>query len=169
VTRSFDLDPLERISVGTIGPPGDRQFFLRAAAGGETVVLNCEKFHVQGLITRILQFLEAQGVDVAPAGEPEAPAEPGQVEWAIGELGLGYDESRRMFLIVARQAASEEGTEPAELATARFWASPEQLRDFARQAAAVVASGRPLCPRCGLPIDPAGHPCPASNGSRPVV
>jgi uncharacterized repeat protein (TIGR03847 family) len=169
VARSFDLDPLERISVGTIGPPGGRQFFLRAAAGGETVVLNCEKFHVQGLVTRILQFLEAQGVDMAPAGEPGAPAEPGQVEWAIGELGLGYDEGRRMFLIVARQAASEEGTEPDELATARFWASPEQLRDFARQAAAVVASGRPLCPRCGLPVDPAGHPCPASNGSRPVV
>lgn len=169
MARSFDLDPLEGIAVGTVGPPGGRQFFLRAAAKGETVVLNCEKFHVQGLVTRILQFLEAQGVEAVSSAEAPPPAEPGQVEWAIGELGLGYDESRRMFIIVAREAPAAEGVDPAELATARFWASPEQLRDFARQAAAVVASGRPVCPRCGLPMDPAGHPCPASNGSRPVV
>ena len=25
-----------------------------------------------------------------------------------------------------------------------------------------------ICNRCGLPIDPAGHPCPAANGSRPI-
>lgn len=169
MARSFDLDPLDGIAVGTIGPPGGRQFFLRAAGKGESVVLNCEKFHVQGLVTRILQFLEAQGVEAAGSAEAAPPAEPGQVEWAIGELGLGYDESRKMFIIVAREAPAEEGADPAELATARLWASPEQLRDFARQAAAVVASGRPVCPRCGLPMDPAGHPCPASNGSRPVV
>jgi uncharacterized repeat protein (TIGR03847 family) len=95
------------------------------------------------------------------------------VEWAIAELGLGYHEDRRMFVIVAREAPAEEqaegGAEGAEPATARFWASPEQLREFARQAAAVVASGRSPCPYCGLPMDPSGHPCPASNGSRPVL
>ena len=169
MAKSFDLDPLEGIAIGTVGPPGRRQFFLRAAAGGESIVLNCEKFHVQGLITRILQLLEAQGVDPGPSGDPAPPAEPGRVEWAIGELGLGYHESRQMFVIVAREASSEEGVDQSELATARFWASPEQLRQFARQAAAVVASGRPQCPYCGLPIDPSGHPCPASNGSRPVI
>jgi uncharacterized repeat protein (TIGR03847 family) len=169
VTRSFDLDPLEGIAIGTVGPPGRRQFFLRAAAGGESVVFNCEKFHVQGLIARILQLLEAQGLDPGPTGEPAPPAEPGQVEWSIGELGLGYHESRQMFVIVAREATDDEEADQSELATARFWASPEQLREFARQAAAVVASGRPQCPYCGLPIDPSGHPCPASNGSRPVL
>jgi uncharacterized repeat protein (TIGR03847 family) len=171
VAKSFDLDPLEGIAIGTVGPPGQRQFFLRAASRGESIVLNCEKFHVQGLITRILQLLEAQGVDPAVPGDPPPPAEPGQADWVIGELGLGYHESRGMFVIVAREASAEEEEEAdqAELATARFWASPEQLRLFARQAAAVVASGRPQCPYCGLPIDPSGHPCPASNGSRPVL
>src|SRR5437879_338881 len=37
VARSFDLDPLEGIAVGTIGPPGQRQFFLRAAGSGESL------------------------------------------------------------------------------------------------------------------------------------
>jgi uncharacterized repeat protein (TIGR03847 family) len=176
VTKSFELDPLQGIGVGTVGPPGRRQFFLRAAGGGESVVLNCEKFHVQGLITRILQVLAEHGVDPTTSGEPAAAAEPGEVEWTIGELGLGYHESRRMFVIVAREASADDGdddgdddVDKADLATARFWASPEQLREFARQAAAVVASGRPQCPYCGLPVDPSGHPCPASNGSRPVL
>jgi uncharacterized repeat protein (TIGR03847 family) len=169
VARSVDLDPLDGIGIGTVGPPGQRQFFLRAAGHGESIVLSCEKFHVQGLITRILQLLEAQGVDPALSGDPPPPPEPGQADWVIGELGLGYHESRRMFVIVAREASPEEGVEQAELATARFWASSEQIREFARQAAAVVASGRPPCPYCGLPLDPSGHPCPASNGSRPVL
>ena len=169
MAKSFDLDPLEGIGIGTVGPPGQRQFFLRAAGKGESIVLNCEKFHVQGLITRILQLLEAQGVEPTVSGDPPPPPEPGQADWVIGELGLGYHESRRMFVIVAREASAEEDVDQAQLATARFWASAEQVREFARQAAAVVASGRPQCPYCGLPLDPSGHPCPASNGSRPVL
>ena len=175
MARSFDLDPLEGIAVGTVGPPGQRQFFLRAAGSGESIVLYCEKFHVQGLIVRVRQLLEAQGMDPTASSDPPPPAEPGQVDWVIGELGLGYHEDRRMFVIVAREASAEEraegaeGADQADLATARFWASPEQLKDFASQAAAVVGAGRPQCPYCGLPVDPSGHPCPASNGSRPVL
>ena len=32
--------------------------------------------------------------------------------------------------------------------------------------ATVVNEGRPLCQLCGLPMDPDGHKCPASNGHR---
>jgi glutamate synthase domain-containing protein 1 len=42
----------------------------------------------------------------------------------------------------------------------------EQARAFVLHALAVVAEGRPLCQLCGLPIDPSGHICPASNGHR---
>jgi hypothetical protein len=40
---------------------------------------------------------------------------------------------------------------------------------FTRQAERVLSSGRATCPYCGLPIDPGGHPCPAGNGSRPIL
>src|SRR5215471_17820134 len=66
VPRSIDLDPVDGIGVGTIGAPGQRQFFLRASRERETVVLYCEKFHVQGLIVRIRQLLEAQGLGSPP-------------------------------------------------------------------------------------------------------
>jgi uncharacterized repeat protein (TIGR03847 family) len=163
-SRSFEMEPIEAIAVGALGEPGQRQFFLQARGGGQTVTLGCEKFHIQGLVTRIQQLLEAQGL--APEPEPQTSSgavEPQATEWTIAELGLGYHENRRLFVIVAREQGEGE-----ELATARLWASPEQVRAFAKQALEVLASGRPTCQHCGLPIDPGGHPCPAQNGSRPI-
>jgi uncharacterized repeat protein (TIGR03847 family) len=87
-------------------------------------------------------------------------------------MGLGYHEARQMFVLVASQAAGAEGTEAEEAEgdapSVRFWLSHDQVADFSVQAEAVLTSGRPLCPRCGLPMDPAGHPCPVMNGARPI-
>ncbi len=171
MAQSFDLEDLETIGVGTIGPPGQRQFYLRASGGGETVVLFCEKYHVQGLLTRIRQLLEDQGEEVEAEKEakPPPPAQPGEAAWTVGDLGLGYHESRGRFVIVAREVAESEETDPESLATARFWVTAAQVRNFSQQADAVLQGGRPICQHCGLPIDPAGHPCPAANGSRPIL
>jgi uncharacterized repeat protein (TIGR03847 family) len=171
VAQSFDLEDLETIGVGTIGPPGQRQFYLRASGGGETVVLNCEKYHVQGLLARLRQLLEAQGQEPpAEAGSnAPPPAQPGEAAWTVGDLGLGYHEARGRFVIVAREVAESEETDPTTLATARFWVTADQIRNFSQQADAVLQGGRPVCQHCGLPIDPAGHPCPAANGSRPIL
>ena len=38
-----------------------------------------------------------------------------------------------------------------------------QALAFAGRAAELVASGRPACRFCGLPMDPEGHPCPRMN------
>jgi uncharacterized repeat protein (TIGR03847 family) len=162
MAESFDLRPVETIAVTTEGAPGQRQFFLQVVGAGRSVTLACEKFHVQGLIQRIEQLLAARGgaAEGPPAVTPAAPLVP---EWAIAELGLGYNESKSLFVIVAREAVTD-----GDAATARFWLDEGQLRGFARQAEAVLAAGRPLCQFCGLPIDPAGHPCPAANGSRPI-
>jgi uncharacterized repeat protein (TIGR03847 family) len=171
VAQSFDLEDLDTIGVGTIGPPGQRQFYLRASGGGETVVLNCEKYHVQGLVTRMRELLESQGVEVSAEVDVKAPppAQPGEPAWTVGEVGLGYHEARGRFVIVAREVAESEEIDRATLATARFWVTADQVRKFSRQADAVLQGGRPVCQYCGLPIDPAGHPCPAANGSRPIL
>lgn len=165
----IEVDPVEQLAVGTVGEPGQRQFFLQARGGEELITLACEKFHIQGLVARIQQLLESHnlGTDLDVGPTPSAQGELAPV-WVVGELGLGYHESKGKFVIVAREAEEqEEGAEPAG-ATARFWVKPLQVRAFARQAEQVLRSGRPVCTYCGLPIDPGGHPCPASNGSRPI-
>ena len=45
----------------------------------------------------------------------------------------------------------------------------EQAAAFAIHATRLVESGRPPCPLCALPLDPAGHDCPRTNGHRPPV
>ena len=168
----YELDPVDRIGVAAVGQPGQRRFFLLASGSGHTLTLACEKAQIQALVQRLQQMLESQGIE-----RPEEPAEAGQLvpgdpEWQIGELGLGYHEARRMFVLVASQGAAGEATdEPAatdDAPSVRFWLSPDQVAGFSRQAESVLAAGRPLCPRCGLPMDPAGHPCPVMNGARPI-
>jgi uncharacterized repeat protein (TIGR03847 family) len=172
----YELDPVDRIAVAAVGEPGRRRFFLQATGSGRTLTLGCEKGQIQALIVRLGQMLEAQQID-----KPEAPAEPapvapdpGEPEWQIGEMGLGYHEARRMFVLVASQVAAGEAGESGEGGAAedapsvRFWLSLDQIVAFSIQAQSVLTAGRPLCPRCGLPMDAAGHPCPVMNGARPI-
>lgn len=171
MTPEIELDPVDLLAVATVGLPGQRRFFLRAARGAEQVTLACEKFHIQGLVARVQQLLDSHGLgtelDVGPTPAVRGDLEPA---WTVGELGLGFHEAKGKFVVVAREATEEEPVEGAEPpgAVARFWARPAQMRAFARQAEQVLRSGRPTCTYCGLPIDPGGHPCPASNGSRPI-
>ncbi len=84
-------------------------------------------------------------------------------------MGLGYHEARKMFVLVASAPAGEDSpAEAQEAPSIRFWLSHQQIVAFSKQAESVLTAGRPLCPRCGLPMDPAGHPCPVLNGARPI-
>jgi uncharacterized repeat protein (TIGR03847 family) len=167
----FELDPVEQIAVSAVGEPGQRRFFLLAIGSGRTMTLSCEKSQIQALIVRLHQMLEEQGIE-APVAEAQigSASEPGEPEWQVGEIGLGYHEGRHMFVLVASEATpgEEKPPEPNDVTSIRFWLSPQQVVDFAKQAETVLTAGRPLCPRCGLPMDPAGHPCPVMNGARPI-
>ena len=178
----YELDPVDGIAVAAVGEPGQRRFFILATGSGRTLTLGCEKSQIQALITRLHQMLEAQQIEGGP--EPTAEAEsssgptPGEPEWQIGEMGLGYHEARRMFVLVASQGAvgaqpgeqpgEQPGAPPDDAPSVRLWLSHDQVVAFSRQAESVLSAGRPLCPRCGLPMDPAGHPCPVMNGARPI-
>ena len=167
----FELDPVDRIAVAAVGQPGQRQFFLLAAGSGRQLTLACEKTQIQALLVRLKQMLETQGVEAADHPAASSFLEPGEPEWRVGEMGLGYHEARQKYVLVASQAVAAEEGEPSvgdDLPSVRFWLSHAQVSAFAKQAETVLTAGRPLCPRCGLPMDPAGHPCPVSNGARPI-
>src|SRR6266851_1843604 len=166
----FELDPVDRIAVAAVGQPGQRQFFLLASGSGRQLTLTCEKSQIQALIVRLNQMMEAQGIAAAENARATSGMLPGEPEWQVGEMGLGYHEARRMFVLVASQAAAAGRAQGAsdETPSVRFWLSHEQVVAFSKQAETVLTAGRPLCPRCGLPMDPAGHPCPVSTGARPI-
>jgi len=165
----YELDPVEAIAVAAMGEPGHRQFFLMASGQGRTLTLSCEKAQIQALIVRLHQMMDAQGIEVAGEAATGRRLQPGEPEWQVAEMGLGYHAERQMFVLVASEAAGTEEAQPGDEApSVRFWLSHRQVADFSKQAEEVLSAGRPLCPRCGLPMDPAGHPCPVSNGARPI-
>lgn len=167
----YELDPVDQIAVAAVGEPGARRFFLLATGSGRTMTLACEKSQIQALIVRLHEMMEEQGIE---APEPEALGAsenpPGEPEWQIGEIGLGYHEGRHMFVLVASEATAGDDRPPEtnDVTSIRFWLSHQQVAAFSKQAETVLTAGRPLCPRCGLPMDPAGHPCPVMNGARPI-
>jgi uncharacterized repeat protein (TIGR03847 family) len=168
----FDLNPVDRITTGTVGQPGNRVFYLQARKQLRTVTLICEKEQVAALTVAIDQLLLslAKG-DVDAVVEPDPIIEEGmdlehplEPIFRVGQLSLGYDEASGRLVVIAYELL-EEG-EDATASVARFWATPAQMRALSIHGQQVVAAGRPTCTMCGEPIDPEGHFCPRRNGHR---
>ncbi len=168
----YDLNPVDRITAGAVGEPGNRVFYIQARKGRRLVTLICEKEQLAVLAYAIDQLLlRLAGDDAEAVAEPD-PALEGKMEldlplapaFRTGQLSLGYDQLSGRVVIVAEEMV-EEGQE-AKPSIGRFWATPAQVRAFSIRGQEVVAAGRPRCAMCGEPIDPAGHFCPRRNGDR---
>ena len=173
----IELDPVDRITTGAVGEPGERVFFLQGRQSERLVTILVEKQQVELLSASLVEILARSGKETGqgPADEEMELEEPVVPEWRAGRLSIGYDEDRDLVLLEAeelvpgQEAEEEEEPEP-ELPTGeepgriRFWASREQALALARHGASVAAAGRPRCELCGNPMDPEGHTCPALNG-----
>ncbi len=172
MSSSFDLSPVDRITVGTVGPTGKRAFYLQARQAGQLVTLKIEKQQV-GALAQLLGELLSDLPSVGALPEELDLEEPVLPEWAIGAMRVEYDPSVDQVVLVAEevQLVDEEG-EPIDdeddgRGMARFAATREQIAAVAIRGTALVSAGRPPCPLCGFPLDPAGHSCPRTNGHRP--
>jgi uncharacterized repeat protein (TIGR03847 family) len=146
------LGNAERFVAGAVGEPGSRVFLIEVEGDGPTEWFLVEKQQVAALAERSIRLLRQLGLSVAEPGPAlEAPGEP---TFRVGEIALGSDGDAVVIVL----SPTDEG-EPVT-----FTVSADRLGAMAQRALEVVAAGRPLCRFCGLPIDPDGHPCPASNG-----
>ena len=95
MSESFDFRELEFFTVGTLGPKGQREFFLQARAEGELVSLKLEKQQVAALADYLDQVLrdlpEPTGID-DPAAEDLGLREPVVAAFTVGSLGIAYAE-----------------------------------------------------------------------------
>ena len=169
MSSSFELPDVDKITVGTVGEPGQRVFYLQARMGAQLVTLKMEKQQVSALA----QFLGNLLADLPRPGDPPtelALEEPTIEEWAIGSIQLSYDPELDRVLIIAEELVftddDDEDTDTVP-AIARFGATREQMAAVAMHGTSLVAAGRPPCPLCGFPLDPSGHACPRTNGHRP--
>jgi uncharacterized repeat protein (TIGR03847 family) len=188
VIHSFD--PPERFVAGTVGPPGQRTFFLQARTGARVTSVALEKQQVSVLAERIDELLDellrtAEGETTIPAVSPvslddnEPLEQPIVEEFRAGTMTLSWDSADERVVVevfpFTEEGVVEPGTpeeeidkpEPEEVLVVRLPAG--LARAFSKRAAAVVSAGRPSCPFCGGPMDPAGHLCPRANGFRRTV
>ena len=163
MSASYDLNDLEHFTVGTIGPTGQRVFYLQAGVTGTLVSLKLEKQQVAALA----EYLAGALGEIA--GDPDAIVpeadigliEPVEAEWTVGDIGIGYDADADRMLIMATEAPSQD--DPDDPATARFRITRGQVAGFVARAREVVAAGRPPCRYCGAPLNGDGTWCPCSN------
>ncbi len=178
----LDLNPVSHITADAIGQPGKRVFYIQGQKDDQVVTLIVEKVQVQTLALGVEDFLTELTQRFPDL--PEASADydetlmhilpPVDPLFRIGELGLAYDSDSDLVIIIAREVTSgeeeteqppDEESEP-DTSVVRYWCTRSQLRAMCAWGQQVASAGRPICPYCGQPMDPAGHFCPKRNGHR---
>lgn len=172
MSRERNLNPVDSFIVGTIGAPGEREFFLQAKFQGAIHSFAIEKSQVIALADRMALLIgELKAADyrfenvITP--KLEVPLIP---EFQIGVIGIVWlGESEQVLLDL--EEIIEGGTEllPEEnngAALFKLFMSPDIANNFISMARKVVAAGRAPCPFCALPINKDGHLCPRANGYR---
>ncbi|MPQ99621.1 DUF3090 family protein [Modestobacter sp. I12A-02628] len=170
-----------RFVAGTVGQPGDRTFYLQAAdEAGRVVSVALEKSQVQVLAERMSELLDEVATRDTTAVPVEADVDdldpltaPVDEEFRVAAMGLAWDGEAEAVVVEAVAAGEEPIDEEAILSDSdegpdalRVTITPGAARAFVARARRVIAAGRPACPLCSLPLDPAGHVCPRQNGYR---
>jgi uncharacterized repeat protein (TIGR03847 family) len=171
---------LARFTVGTVGVPGDRTFFLQFRAGNALISTSIEKSQVGAMSERLRYMLKEirQVHPLAPRpalNRDSLPLEnPVVDEFRVGSIAIFYDDTNSAIQIDLRELNlnSDEDEEDEDLPLLndveiiRLLITPSQALTFCDRAELVIAAGRQPCPFCGLPIDPQGHLCARANGYR---
>ena len=171
----------DRFVAGTVGQPGNRTFYLQAAHDSRVVSVVLEKQQVAVLAERIgalltevhRRFGTPVPPDTAEVEDLNPLVTPIDAEFRVGTMGLGWDSEAQTVVVELLAVTETEFDASVVLDDAeegpdavRVFLTPESARQFAARSNAVISAGRPPCPLCDEPLDPAGHICVRTNGYR---
>jgi len=167
---TYEFSDVDRFICGTVGEPGEREFYLQIRAANRLLSATLEKSQAATLAQR-LEILLRQIVkeDIATVIErsvrDDAPLEqPIEADFTVGAISIAFDESTKkvcLELFAIKEIKLEE--DEAEIT---MYLALSQAKAFVNRTMAVVNAGRLPCPFCAIPIDPRGHLCPRANGYR---
>jgi len=170
-SQLVDFNPVSRITIGAVGPPGQRVFLLQASQGTSTITLKLEKEQASVLASSVTELLEnldekfprSYSKFEEPLSTDLMLQEPMEPAFVVGQIGLGYDQDQDLVVLVVQEVQFED-VEDHDPAAVRFWITRAQMKALSEHTLEVVKQGRPICPLCNSPMDPEGHFCPRSNG-----
>ncbi|CAN2198205.1 Protein of unknown function DUF3090 [Candidatus Nanopelagicaceae bacterium] len=167
---------IERFTVGTVGLPGERTFYLQMRSGNTTISTSLEKSQVAALSERLSFMLKEIRLAHPLVPRPDLirdslPLEmPVLDEFRVGSMAIFFDETTSKIQIDLRELNIDdddlEDDSPIldDIQIIRLFISPSQAKVFHDRAELVIAAGRQPCPFCSFPIDPQGHICARANG-----
>ena len=179
----IELDDVDGLGTGAVGEPGQRAFYIQARTEDSQLTVLVEKEQVALLAREAVAFLDRIADDfpevpIIVADEATELREPTVPLFRARLIGLGFDPERELVLIELRERPADEDDEDLDDDplrplvddgaedpgyVARVYATRAQVRALAARGADAVAGGRPPCPLCEMPMDPAGHNCPRWN------
>lgn len=152
--QEIDLNPVDFITVGTIGPKGQRIFHLQGGKDNQIISLTIEKEQAWALseaIREMLDDLQERFPDADAPPEEDIKGvdmdlrEPIEPIFRVAQMGLGYDEDRNLVVLVAQEMVPlDENADPAEAepSVVRMWCSRDQMRLLSLFTLEVVKAGR---------------------------
>ncbi len=164
MSDDFDLRNPETFVAGTVGPPGQRIFFLQASEAGHVVSLKLEKGQIWALANLLSELLEGESYE-GPAVAVGELVEPVTAAWTVGRLATGMDTEGKIIVVIADEIDDDDGDDP-EAGTAaagdepadddertggraRFHLDYSMALGFAQQALLLVEEGRDFGMRNG--------------------
>ncbi len=167
---TYEFKSVDRFICGTVGEPGEREFYLQVRAGSALVSASLEKTQASTLAQR-LEILckqvskEDVTLVVDRVDRDDAALEsPVDKDFAIGAISIAWDDSLKKICVELFSIKEIEIEDEAPDITMNLTLG--QAKAFIVRTSAVVNAGRVPCPFCSLPIDPRGHLCPRANGYR---
>jgi len=150
--KEIELDPVDFVTVGTVGPKGRRLFHLQAGTGSRLVTLIVEKEQARALseaVSEMLDDLNKKYPDLPEAAVTLSSwdmslRDPLDPLFRVAQMGLGYDEDRNLVVLVAQElvAEDEEAAVDPDPQIVRMWATGEQMRALSEHTRHVVKQGR---------------------------
>lgn len=170
--RLIELRPVDHITTDAIGPAGQRVFYIQAWKEERIISVIVEKMQIQSLAVGVEQFLADLNTRYTDLPNASADYDEDQMHvhppvdplFRAAQLGLGYDPEQDLVALELRESAEGEPEENTHVA--RLWCTRSQIRAMANWGIEIASRGRPTCPQCGQPMDPAGHFCVKKNGHK---
>jgi uncharacterized repeat protein (TIGR03847 family) len=167
---TYEFKSVDRFICGTVGEPGEREFYLQVRAGSALVSASLEKTQASTLAQRLeilcKQVSKEDVTLVADRVERDDAAleSPVDKDFAIGAISIAWDDSLKKICVELFSIKEIEVEDEVPDITMNLTLG--QAKAFISRTNAVVNAGRVPCPFCSLPIDPRGHLCPRANGYR---
>jgi len=167
---SYEFKNVDRFICGTVGEPGEREFYLQVRADSVLVSAALEKAQASTLAERLAILCKQVSKEdvtlvVDRIERDDAPLEsPVEKDFVIGNISIAWDDDVKkvsLELFSIKEVEVED-----EVADLTLNLTLGQAKAFITRTTAVVNAGRIPCPFCAIPIDPRGHLCPRANGYR---